>query len=75
MAKAEKEESMVEAYVRVQAEIVCALENLQEWAGSLPAPDEDGKLPAAINWGDVGSMGEVKRLLGQALSFIHNVEE
>ena len=56
----------VNEYVRQHAAITMALENLQEFVNSMPAPDENGHLPS-VDYGYTGSTTCLYELLTEAM--------
>jgi len=59
-----KHAETVERYTQHHAEIAAALENLQEFFGSMPAPDENNHLP--LHYGQTGDVARIRELLAQA---------
>ena len=53
-----KNTQYVEKYARQVFEIMGALENLQEFIGSLPAPDECENIPG-LDYGHLGSIDRI----------------
>ena len=60
-----KNREFVERYVSDVQETLSALANLREFVESLPAP-ENGEL-WNLHYGHIGSVNEIKRLIGEAM--------
>ena len=54
-------------YVRCHEQLNAVLDNLRELIGSMPAPDENGELPYAIDWAVLGDYKRLQCALGDAL--------
>lgn len=62
-----KHADSVRRYCSVVAELQNALANLQEFADSLPAPDEQGYLP--FDYGFLGTFDELHKAIKQASQY------
>lgn len=60
-----KNKSAVNDYVAKVIEIQNVLENLLEWANSLPAPDDNNELHS-LHYGHIGTIDDIHKLLRQA---------
>lgn len=60
-----KNKSAVNDYAAKVIEIQNVLENLLEWANSLPAPDDNNELHS-LHYGHIGTIDDIHKLLGQA---------
>ena len=56
----------VERYASQVMDIMAALENLQEFVSSLPAPDEDETVPG-MDYGHIGTLNEIHSLVTAAM--------
>jgi hypothetical protein len=59
-----KQASAVNDYTAKMIEIRNVLENLIEWAESLPAPDDQNELHS-LHYGHLGTIEHIHNLLGQ----------
>ncbi len=60
-----KDPATVKNYTQQVMELRGALENLKEFAETLPAPDDAGNIPG-LDYGHMGSIGEIHRLIAEA---------
>jgi hypothetical protein len=58
----------VERYVSDVAAIMSMLENLKEFAESLPAPDDDETLPT-LHYEHIGCVAEIRLRLAESMDF------
>ena len=59
-----KQAAAVQEYISKVLEIRSVLENLMEWADSLPAPDDNNELHS-LHYGHIGTINHIHDLLGQ----------
>ena len=69
-----KHQKSVEAYVSQVMDLRAALDNLVEFVGSLPAPDEDNNIPG-LNYGHLGDVGRIHELIGEAMGHANEYSE
>jgi hypothetical protein len=55
----------VDQYIKMVCELRAALENLQEFVGTLPAPDDDHSIPG-MNYAQLGDIARLHELVGEA---------
>jgi hypothetical protein len=58
-----KTTTAVDQYIRLHAELIAGLANLQEFMSNLPAPDENGEV-LGLYYGHINTLEEIKRLIG-----------
>ena len=63
-----KRKETVDRYVNQVAEIQAAIENLKEFVGTLPAPNEHGHLEN-VDYGHTGSVGRMHELIKEVSQF------
>jgi hypothetical protein len=56
----------IERYCRQHAELMAAIENLQEFVATMPAPDENGTLQN-VDYGYTGSLDRIHTLVTEAM--------
>lgn len=61
-----KDRATLHRYAADHAALVFALENLTEFVASMPALDDDGNLPAAVDYGYTGSVSEMVKQVAEA---------
>ena len=61
-----KHQPTIDRYIRQHNELAVALENLAEFVESMPAPDEDGRLPN-IDYCYTGSVTRIHELVCEAM--------
>lgn len=66
------DENTVQQYATQHAQMVLMLENLQEYVGTMPAPDEDGNIPG-VDYGYIGDVGRVHALLKEASDLVYEM--
>ena len=59
-----KNKSAVNSYAAKVIEIQNVLENLLEWANSLPAPDDNNELHS-LHYGHIGTIDHIHKFLGE----------
>jgi hypothetical protein len=55
----------VDQYINMVCEIRAALENISEFIGTLPAPDDDHNIPG-MNYAQLGDIARLHELVGEA---------
>ena len=61
-----KHKESVQRYVVCQAELVAAIENLNEFVQNLPAPDDNDTLPN-LDYGHLGTLQEIHKTIAEAM--------
>jgi hypothetical protein len=64
-----KDTRTVDEYTRNVAAMQAAIEKLQEFVESLPAPDENGHLPSPMDYSHTGSAAFICDMIEQAAKF------
>ena len=59
-----KDTKSVDSYVKMVCEMRAALENLQEFVDSLPAPDDEHSIPG-MDYGHFGDVTRMHELIGE----------
>jgi hypothetical protein len=55
----------VDQYIKMVCELRAALENISEFVGTLPAPDDDHNIPG-MNYAQLGDIARLHELVGEA---------
>lgn len=69
-----KDPASVHRYISMVTELRNALENLSEFVGTLPAPDDDMNIPG-MNYGQLGDVTRLHELIGEACQLTREITE